>query len=124
MKRIIIVLLLIPSAFTEANAKPMKNVKLKTSLSPNTKLDVMEESTAKLDPILKIPETLCDDCEIDYDAEDKPRNELIEALNELNGQQEGFPMKAIAILTLITICGLAMIGLIAFFCVKIFIRHN
>ena len=67
------------------------------------------------------PERMCDDCEIDYNDEDIARNDFNKVMNELKGQHDGFPINAFGYLILVSVLGFALIGIIIFFCIKIFV---
>ena len=118
--KIILVLLLITSIFIEA--RPLENVNeetselnLKSLKNPNwinylTTIDAVEN-----------PDPMCDDCEVDYDIEEKERNDFNKVIDELEGEHDGFPINAVGYLILVSVCGFAMIGLTVFFCFKIFV---
>ena len=66
-------------------------------------------------------ERMCDDCEIDYNDEDIARNDFNKVMNELKGQHDGFPINAFGYLILVSVLGIALIGITIFFCIKIFV---
>jgi hypothetical protein len=106
--KIILVLLLITSIFIEA--RPLEDVNeetselnLKSLKNPNwinylTTMDVVEN-----------PEPMCDDCEIDYDIEEKERNDFNKVIDELEGEHDGFPINAVGYLILVSGFALALI---------------
>ena len=118
--KIILVLLLITSIFIEA--RPLEDVNeetselnLKSLKNPNwinylTTKDTVEN-----------PEPMCDGCEIDYDIEEKERNDFNKVIDELEGEHDGFPINAVGYLSLVSVCGFALIGCTVFFCFKIFV---
>ena len=122
--KIILVILLITSIFIEA--RPLENVNeetseqnLKSLKNPNS-IDYLTTCFfATKDKAVENPEPLCDDCEIDYDIEEKERNDFNKVIDELEGEHDGFPINAVGYLILVSVCGSAMIGLTVFFCFKI-----
>ena len=118
--KIILVLLLITSIFIEA--RPLENVNeetselnLKSLKNPN-----WINYLTTIDKAVENPEPMCDDCEIDYENEEKDRNDFNKVIDELYGEHDEFPINAVFFLILVSVCVVAMIGLTAFFCFKIF----
>ena len=107
------------------DAKPLENINFKTT---------EEKTTGKPDTTApKISETICNDCIVDYDVPDKPRNDFIEVMADLNGQDKrsftgqnqnyGLSTKTIGFLSLVSVCGISLIGLFVFFLLKLTIRR-
>ena len=121
--RTILALLLIASTFIEA--RPLENdypesseLNLKSLKNPNW---INHLSMKTNDKAVENPDPMCDDCEIDYDNEEKERNDFNKVIDELDGEHDGFPINAVGYLILVSVCGVAIIGLTAFFCFKIFV---
>ena len=56
--------------------------------------------------------SLCDDCEVDYKAEDENREEFAQVLDEVSVEDTAsYQPKVIALFTVIGICGIALLGL-------------
>ena len=119
--KIILVILLITSIFIEA--RPLENVNEETSelnLKSLKNPNWINYLTTR-DKAVENPDSLCDDCEIDYDIEEKERNDFNKVIDELEGEHDGFPINAVGYLILVSVCGSAMIGLTVYFCLKIFV---
>ena len=119
--KIILVLLLITSIFIEA--RPLEDVNEETSelnLKSLKNPNWINYLTTR-DKAVENPEPLCDDCEIDYDIEEKERNDFNKVIDELEGEHDGFPINAVGYLSLVSVCGFALIGCTVFFCFKIFV---
>ena len=69
-------------------------------------------------PQLDKSESMCDDCEMDYDEEDKAREAFAKVLDEV--EESGLSMKTIALIVIASVCCLAVMVLTIFFLKKIF----
>ena len=119
--KIILVLLFITSIFIEA--RPLENaneetseLNLKSLKNPN-----WINYLTTIGKAVENPDPMCDDCEIDYDIEEKERNDFNKVIDELEGEHDGFPINAVGYLILVSVCGFALIGCTVFFCFKIFV---
>ena len=120
MKTILVILLITP-IFIEA--RPLENVNEETSelnLKSLKNPNWINYLTTR-DKAVENPDSLCDDCEIDYDIEEKERNDFNKVIDELEGKHDGFPINAVGYLILVSVLGFALIGIIIFFCIKIFV---
>ena len=66
-------------------------------------------------------ESMCDDCEMDYDEEDKAREDFAQVLDEV--EESGLSLKTITLIVIVSVCGLAVMVLSIFFCIKIFCTY-
>ena len=65
------------------------------------------------------PESMCNDCEVDYKVEDENREEFAQVLDEVSVEDTAsYQPKVIALFTVIGICGIALLGLLVFTVVK------
>ena len=64
-------------------------------------------------PQLDKSESMCDDCEMDYDEEDKAREDFAKVLDEV--EESGLSMKTIALIVIASVCCLAVMVLTIFF---------
>ena len=69
-----------------------------------------------------LSESMCDDCEMDYDEEDKAREDFAQVLDEV--EESGLSLKTITLIVIVSVCGLAVMVLSVFFCVKIFCTYE
>ena len=91
-----------------------------TNIEQRTNTDVKEKITTEAETFTKKSEPLCDgDCVIDYEEEDEARNEFDQVWDELDGQNPGFPIRVVFYIGFLSVCSLAIFGLIIFFCIKI-----
>ena len=65
-------------------------------------------------------ESMCDDCEVDYKKEDETREELA----QINFEDTGYQHKVIVLFSLIGVCGVVLVGLLVFTCVKMISCHT
>ena len=68
-----------------------------------------------------LSESMCDDCEMDYDEEDKAREDFAQVLDEV--EESGLSLKTITLIVIVSVCGLAVMVLSIFFCIKIFCTY-
>ena len=65
------------------------------------------------------PESMCDDCEVDYKVEDENRKEFAQVLDEVSVEDTtSYQPKVIALFSLIGLCGVVLVGLLVFTVVK------
>ena len=69
-------------------------------------------------------ESMCDDCEVDYKKEDETREEFAQVLDEFKVEDTGYQPKVIVLFSLIGVCGVVLVGLLVFTCVKMISRHT
>ena len=58
-----------------------------------------------------LPESMCDDCEVDYKVEDENREEFAQVLDEVAVEDTAnYQRKVIALFSLIGVCGVVLVG--------------
>ena len=67
------------------------------------------------------PESMCNDCEVDYKELDETREEV---LDEFKVEDAGYKPKVIVLFSLIGVCGVVLVGLLVFTCVKMTSCHT
>ena len=97
-------------------------VTLITTTTPEAITEEMDEMStnfpSSLDKFEKdSSESMCDDCEMDYDEEDKAREEFAQVLDEV--EESGLSVKTITLVVIVSVCGVAVMVLSIFFCIKI-----
>ena len=84
--------------------------------------DILTIGSKTDSPPLKIEqgmESMCEDCEVDYEVKDENREEFAQVLDEVDVQEiAGYKPKVIALFSFIGICGFVLIGILLFTCVK------
>ena len=79
-----------------------------------------EENTSQITtdtPLLEIeqkiePETMCNDCKVDYKEEDETREEFAQVLDEFKVEATGYQPKVIVFFSLIGVCAVVLVGLL------------
>ena len=77
------------------------------------------ESMSEYQDAITKSESMCDDCEMDYETEDKDREEFAQVLDEVDIKDNGYSPKVIGLLVIVGFCSIVLIGLALFCCVKI-----
>ena len=102
-------------------------VTLITTTTPEAITEEMDELSTNFPSSLDkseqdLSESMCDDCEMDYDEEDKAREDFAQVLDEV--EESGLSLKTITLIVIVSVCGLAVMVLSVFFCVKIFCTYE
>ena len=69
-------------------------------------------------------ESMCNDCKVDYKEEDETREEFAQVLDEFKVEDTSYQPKVIVLFSLIGVCGVVMVGLLVFTCVKMISCHT
>ena len=70
------------------------------------------------------PKSVCNDCEVDYKEEDETREEFAQVLDEFKVEDTSYQPKVIVLFSLIGVCGVVLVGLLVFTCVKMISCHT
>ena len=82
-----------------------------------TELTPLKPTTEKIEEGF---ESMCDDCELDYNGLDGAKiAEFSEVLDEIEVRNTGYGPKTILMLSMVGICGIVLLGIMAFTCVKL-----